>query len=272
MTWKSITSLVLCFALSLPLIGQDNQGEDAGLTPTPNVTLAEPAANKVPGLSLPPNFPVAYDEGFITIKADCKGTVDWIVLTTAKKVKYKTYEKEIDISVPPTDCIVTVFCYGYVDGKLTRAARCDIKVVAPQPKPKPEPEPQPQPQPTPTPEPTPVPPNPSPIPPNAGNLIVTVVEDPLKRDPTYSTVTKWFSTASKLQAAGHRPFLKSIRDPVIKKWLDTAAAKDKNFADALNRAGLPMLIIQNINGKPLAVGPCPRTEEELFSILQGGSK
>lgn len=274
MAWKSFASMLLALCLTLPAMGQEGQQDEEDAVQQPQPVAAAPTTstpNKVTGLTLPPNFNVPYDEGFITVKAECKGSVEWIVLTTAKKVKYKTHNNEVDISVPPEQCVVTVFAYGYADGKLTRAARCDIKVTVPQPKPKPQPEPEPQPEPTPPPPaPNPLPaPDPTPTP-IQGNLIVTVIEDPLKRDLSYTTITRWFSTAAKLQAAGHRPFLKSIRDPAIKNWLDAAAARDKTFADALNRAGVPMMILQDIRGKPLAVGPCPRTEAELFSILQGG--
>lgn len=270
MAWKSLASLMLTFFLALPVHAQQQQQQgqeqDDVYEQPQQVALPANTPNKVPGLSLPPSFSVPFDEGFVTVKAECSGPVDWVVLTTAKKVKYKAKDKEVDISIPPLECTVTVFAYGYVGSKLTRAARCDIQVVGPKDKP----EPSPSPAPTPAPVPPPVPgPDPTPVP-VQGNLIVTVVEDPLKRDLSYTTITKWFSTAAKLQAAGHRPFLKSIRDPAIKNWLDTAAAKDQKLAEAITHAGLPMMILQDARGKPLAVGACPRTEAELFSILQGG--
>ena len=240
----------LCLALSLI---HGAYAQEPPKVEQPVAAVAAPVtANVVPGLKLPNNFSVPYDEGFVTIKAECTGPVEWIVLTTAEKVKYKVTGKELDVAIPPKSCVITIFCYGVVDGKPTRAARVDIDVQGPQP-----------------------PPGPGPVPPPipvTGKLIVTVVEDPLKRDPQYQLITHWVASSAKIRQAGHTTFLKSIRDKAIQTWLDTAAKQNEQFRQALQLAGTPVVIIQSAeNGRLLGAIPCPKTAEDLLRILaQGG--
>lgn len=215
-------------------------------------------ANETQGVKLPDNFTVPYDEGFVTVKAESTGDVEWLILTTAEKIKYKkdVPNKAIDIAIPPKDSVISVFCWAAINGKPTKAARCDITVKGPN-----GPAPNPNPGPTPTPTPIPVP---------KGSLILTVIEDPTARDPSYTLLTRWVDTEQKLIAAGHKPYLKSIKDPVIKNWLNNASDMNAKFKDAVAKAGIPMVIIQGSDGSIFAVLPCPKTEAELLTAISGG--
>lgn len=220
--------------------------------PDPKKVETPNGPNVVPGLSIPAGFDVQWDEGFISLDATSTGPVDWIVLTSADKIKYrKISDKSIDISVPPVECTITVFCYGVIDGKPTAAARCDINVKGPQGK-------RPPPNTKPTPNPTPS---------EDGPFIVTIVEDPTARDPAFTILTKYVDTSNALIQAGHKPFRLSINDPRTKAWLNAAAAKDKKFADALKSTGTPMVVIQDMAGRAVGVIPCPKTKEDLLAIL-----
>lgn len=205
------------------------------------------STNKVPGLTLPANFAVPTDEGFVNIKAECAGAVEWLVLTTATKVKYKVsdQDKEVIIGVPNKPCVVSVFCFGVVDSKPTKVARCDITVTennAPRP-----------------------PPDPPITPPNVvtkGPYVITVIEDPLKRTPDMTLITNWLASVTELKKLGHKAYLVSSKDPAI---INPANGFDK----LLSRFPLPILVIQDPTGKLLGAGPCPKTLDELLKMLQG---
>jgi hypothetical protein len=209
---------------------------------------------------LPDPIKVPYDEGFVTIKAECEGPVEWLVLLTPAdpkskpKLKYKTGTdpKSLDVSVPPEACTISVFCVGVIESKPTRFARTDIIVEAGN-----------------GPRPPPVDPDEKPIPADVP-FIVTVVYDPLNVSNDYTILTKWPDASKQLVAAGHKPYLKSIKDPNIKAWLDAAGKKKPEFAAAIKQAGIPLVIVQDKNGKAVAAIPCPKTVAELLTALRGG--
>lgn len=197
--------------------------------------------NKVENLELPDNFSVPFDEGFITVKAKCDGPVEWIVLSNAAKVKHKVNPalKEVDVSVPPQECVIIVYCYGVIGGKLTKSARTDITVTG---APMPNPSPNPTPQPVPT-----------------GKLHATVVEDASKRTPEIAKVLTSTTLRQKLTEAGIVFRVYDQRDPLLKR---------KNFDSLLSKlGGLPVLIIQSSDGKVISAGPMPRSEEEFLKII-----
>jgi hypothetical protein len=205
------------------------------------------SSNKVDGLSLPASFTVTADEGFVTVKADCKGPVEWIVLTTAQKVKYKVSEsdKEVIVSVPTVQCIITIFCYGVVEGKPTKPARCDITVnVGNGDNPKP-PEPGPKPV------------------PNVGKLNITIVEDPSKRTQDYTLITRWAITKEELEKLGHKSYLLPFNAP-------EATDPKYGFDKLIKQFPLPILVIQDEKGKLLGAGPAPKTLDELKRMIAQG--
>ena len=75
------------------------------------------SSNEVAGLKLPASATVQHDEGFITITADCKGDVRWLVLSTAARVKYKVVKAtEIIVAVPIHEAIVTIYAVLFALG------------------------------------------------------------------------------------------------------------------------------------------------------------
>lgn len=86
------------------------------------------SANKVTNLTLPPNFEVKPDEGFAVIKAECKGTVKWLVVSQ-KSVKYIPIDTTNTLILGiPTNGSVNVFAVGLCDGKLTDFAQTVVTV------------------------------------------------------------------------------------------------------------------------------------------------
>ncbi len=234
------------------LVGQTNiqSEEKPGKEPKKaEVSLDKP--NEVDGLKLPAPFEVPYDEGFVTIKAECSGEVEWIVMVDTGRIKYKTSakENEIDVSIPPKDTIITVFCYGLAGGKLTKAARTEVKVTG----------------------------NPGPVTnpklgQGAGGLpavsyYATVVEDPLRRTADYVSITQWLATRDRLKAAGHKPSLLTTNDKMIK---DQTTGFSTVLSDLTKQGvGLPVLIVQDAQGRLISAGPCPKTADEIMKLVGG---
>jgi hypothetical protein len=226
------------------------QPEITSQQPTNQPSVVTDSPSQVPGLKLPASFSVRTDEGFVSIKAECKGPVQWLVLTTAQKVKYKEMtdpDKELIVSVPNVACVISVFCYGAPDGKLTKPVRCDINVVDSGTNP------------VPTPNPGPTPPAPN----VTGPLNITVIEDPLKRSVDYTLLTQWLSAKAALQQLGHRPFLLSSKDPQVTN-------PTNGFDQLIRRYSLPILVIQDQEGKLLGAGPAPKTLDDLKRMLNQG--
>lgn len=244
--------LLSVFAISLALFLPFSSADEKPATPVPAATAT--SVNDVPGLKLPADFSVNYDESFVTLKAECDGPVDWIVLSTTEKIKYKipAGTNEIDIGIPPKACVITVFCYGLVSGKLTKAARCNITVTGATPTPTPSPSPTPNPSPTPAPA--------------TQALNITIIQDPTKRDPSYTLISQWVTTENKLKAAGHKARMISISDPWVTDPRNTLLAIMQKA-----QVTAPALMIQDAGGKLLGLIPCPKTEAELMKLLsQGG--
>jgi len=89
------------------------------------------SANEVEGLKLPAPMKVDHDEQFVEVTADCAGPVTWVVLGTAKKIKYKLPPKggkTIIVGIPPENCTIAIFCVGWLKDDFTHWARTDIVV------------------------------------------------------------------------------------------------------------------------------------------------
>lgn len=218
--------------------------------------------NILPGIKLPAPFEVSYDEQFVTIKAECTGEVEWLVLGSEGRIKNKinraTNETEVGVPVsgafatPPRDVVIRVYAIGVVDGKMTGHVWTEITVRSAAPAP---------PQPTPTPpQPQPTPPVDPPI--ANSSYHVTVIEDPLRRSPEYVSLTRWLDTRAKLIAAGHKPHQMSTNDPL---YLDPKSG----FAEEVKRVGLPALIIQDKDANLVRAVACPKTAEEILKLLGG---
>lgn len=120
---RKLLSCVLLLGLALPSFSQ------VPTNPAPATETVGASSNKADGIELPPDQNVKFDEGFVTLQANCKGTVKWLVIS-ATKIKYFTLPSNgIIVSVPPQGGLITVFAVGLVDGKLTDFARTSITVT-----------------------------------------------------------------------------------------------------------------------------------------------
>lgn len=220
--------------------------------------VAATSPNKVDGISLPSSFSVNSDELFVSVKAESKSLVEWLVIVTVPstnpptpipKVKYKVVsaDKELTIGIPNVTCVLSIFCWGVLDGKPTKAARCDINVTSkdsPKPQPKPDDNTDPKPKP-------------------AGPFLITIIEDPLKRSADNTLITKWADNKVKLKELGHSGYLVSSKDRQIN---DPA----NGFADLMKKIPLPILVIQTSDGELLGAGPAPKTIDELIKMINQG--
>lgn len=235
-------SFLIC---SLPFYAQ----EDSKKPGTNDTAKSQLSSNEVDGLKLPTSQQVKFDEGFITVSAECKGTVQWLVLSTNAKVKYKinpATPNDIDLAIPPYDSIITLFAVGLVDGKLTKFARTDITVKGPEP---------PDPGPTPPPQPPPPPPRPPEV---IKPLHLTIIEDPIARTPNITSIITSPELANRMKAKGVIYRVYGKNDPVV---------KNKGFDRAIAEFGLPLFILQDNAGNALIVEKLPNTLSEIYNKL-----
>jgi hypothetical protein len=112
----------LSLLLGFSSTNYNQQKNDADKKETPN---------KVENLTLPPDIQVDPDEGFVVIKADCKGSVKWLVLSN-KPTKYLAYETSNTLILGvPSSGTITIFAIGLCDGKQTEYAKTVVSVKAP---------------------------------------------------------------------------------------------------------------------------------------------
>jgi hypothetical protein len=191
--------------------------------------------NEVVGLKLPAPQTVNFDEGFISLTADCKGLVKWLVLSTSVKVKFKVNPaspNDIDIAIPPYESAITVFCIGIVDGKQTEFARTDITVKGP-----------PGPGPGPGPGPDPPPPD------IKGPFWLSIIEDPLKRTDAIKLVIESDNLRAKLRDKQVTLRTFTTNDPALVSPL--------KFDAVLKKYGAPVMILQDDTGKALVISTLP---------------
>ncbi len=200
------------------------------------------SANEVAGLKLPEPKSVEYDEGFVTLEAECKGTVQWLVLSTSVKVKYKVNKStpnEIDIAIPPYESLITVYAVGLVDSKLTAFARTDINVKGP---------------------PVPQPPEPPPAPgPDVKTpLHLSIIEDPAARTPAINNIINSTELRNKLKAKKVNVRVYSKNDEEI---------KNKKFDAVLAKYNTPIIILQDATGKGLVIGELPKDLPSVYKLI-----
>jgi len=184
--------------------------------------------HEVEGLKLPPPQEAVYDDSFVTLTAECKGQVRWLVLSTDLKVKYKISDaspNEIHIGIPPRRAVITVFAVAVVDGKLTDFARTDISVKEGA---------------------QPAPPKPDITMP----LHLTIVEDPQHRTPATQAIIDSLELKKQLESRQclRRVYVKN--DPLL-------AAK--GFTPLIEKHGLPLMVIQDHTGRALTIMRLPVT-------------
>lgn len=243
--------------------------EKTGTRGDPEVTARSLGAtgSEVPDLKLPKSFEADFDDMFVDVTAECKGPVTWLVVSTSEKIKYKLAKEGdpvVTVGIPPRECVISVFCVGFVEGRFTNWARTDIFVHAQNPQPPPEPAPAPQPAPAPGPQPQP---QPMPIP-VGSRLQYTIIEDPRAR--TFETKSIIESPTVRQAIGATNVFrVKDAADPLVATFLAFLQKR---------QVGLPALFVQINDGTrtpkpPLWFGPLPRTEAEMVALvqrLQGG--
>lgn len=215
---------------------------------TPAAPAAASTQNVVAGLTLPASQTVNYDEGFVSLTAECKGTVKWLVLSTTARVKFKVNAETpnyIDVAVPPQEGSIAVFCVGIVDGKLTDIARTDITVRGP-------------PDPTPPVTPPAPPVTPPVTPPAAGPLHLSIIEDPQNRTQAIRGILDNTALVAQLRAKNIIVRTYAMNDPVL---------ATKNFTAIVQRYGAPTLILQDNTGRALVLGSLPATPAALLQQL-----
>jgi hypothetical protein len=229
---KWLYTLACYFALTVAVASSQDRSS-AGVPP---IT----APNEVAGLKLPAAQTVNYDEGFISLTADCKGTVKWLVLSTSVKVKFKVNPatpNDIDVAVPPYESGITVFAIGVVEGKQTDFARTDITVKGPA---------------GPGPPPTPIPPD------VKGPFHLSIVEDPTKRTDAIRNVIESNELRTTLKNKQVALRVYTTTDPEV---------KEKKFDAVLQRFGAPLMVLQDDNGKGLVIGPLSQDVPSLLKLL-----
>jgi hypothetical protein len=197
------------------------------------------AGASVPGLELPPNQTVNFDEGFVNIQAKCKGDVKWLVVSQVK-VKYITVPQtsSIILSVPPQGGVITVFAVGLVDGKLTDFASTNVTVVQNGPSPGPAP---------------------GPVDPSQ-KLHLTFLIDMNNPSPELAKLLNSETLRKGINQKGHWFRLYDIKSPIVAQ---------KNLAGEVAKVGgNNVLIVQSDNGRVLVARAIPNSEAEIFAIIQ----
>lgn len=131
--FKQILSSILLIGLISPALSQTPPVDKKANLPSPNATPVINTPNVVTGLILPPDKTVQSDEGFITIKADCAGTVKWLVLSALKIKYFPLPDNEILVSIPCQTGTINLFAVGTINGVTTDFARINITINAPTP-------------------------------------------------------------------------------------------------------------------------------------------
>lgn len=224
-----------------------------------------PAPDKVPGLALPGPQKVRAGAGYLKVKAECAGAVQFDVESQWEDegAEFKTEALadglSVLVSVPCSAGVIRVTAVGLVEGKLTPFAKTTIEVEVPADRRRPKPAPKPEPAPEPGPEP---PPAPKP----AGGVHVVMVLD-RAGDPKAASLADAKSLRDAIRAAGARPHVYGLTDAVVSQ---------QGYAAVVKKAGgAPALFF--LDEKGLVFGPqkLPATEAEILAALravQGGGK
>lgn len=227
--YRLLVSALLACSLSLPLASQP---------PAAAPQVPPGKAHVVDGLKLPAPQTVPFDEGYINLSADTKGTVKWLVLSTSTKLKFRvspTSPNEITVAVPPYETSMVIFAIAQVDGKMTDFARTEVNVTGG----------------------TKPPDNP---PANVKlPLHLSIVEDPGARTPAIRAI---------IDDPALRDRLKSKQ--ILFRAFATADKVDLQrfrFDGIVATHGVPVMILQDNDGKALVIQRLPADQAELLKIL-----
>lgn len=238
---------ILTIILALALLVTPVFAQEGPVPPKASPTAAAATASSVPGLDIPPDQTVNYDEGFVNLQAKCKGPVKWLVVSGIK-VKYITVAQtnSIIISVPPQAGAINVFAIGLVDGNMTDYARSVITINGPVPGPAPGPNPGPN-------------PGPAPIP--SGKLHVTLLVDMNNVTPELAKLVNSETLRKAITGSGNWFRLYDLKSPIVAtKKLDVVAQKV---------GGSSVMIIQSDDGRVLDARPIPTNENDIIHLVTG---
>jgi hypothetical protein len=203
---------------------------------------AQNLPNSVTGLKLPDPQTVSFDDGLISLHADCKGPVKWLVSSTSPKLKYKINPgtpNDIDIGIPPYEGVITVVCIGIVNNALTDYASTDIIVKGPN-----------QPGPTPS-------PNPGPTQADVKlPLKLIVVYDPAKT--SVEAMHLLDDLRPKLDPSKIKMTVYNNNDPALTQG---------DFPLVLKNYPLPLLVLKDNTGAALVIGQLPADMPSLLKLI-----
>lgn len=231
MDMRSYVSILL--SLSLATAGLDPDRT----TPPERMPRAE-AANATAGLTLPPDFTVPGDQGFVEVQADSPGEVRFAVLGS-QPVRYKLLPKSVIVATPASGGSVVIVAVAVVNGTLSEFARTVVTITPAGPSPGPAP---------------PAPPAPEAV---KGKLYVTIVTDSATQTPAQAAVV---NSAALRQLVQQRGALRVVErsDP----WLANRKL------DAFVPDELPGLIVQSEDGAVRLSRSLPKTEKETLALIR----
>src|SRR5262245_61728743 len=180
-----------------------------------------PTTNKVTGLQLPADQEVKGSTRVVSITAEAKGEVKWLVMNQGKTpVQAMSSGKTLLVFPNDEEDIIAVMAYTSVDGKPSDTAKTLVKVIRSKP--------------------APTPPDPAPTRPVAKTpFFVSMIVSPDTQTPDLANTVNDQSLRNYLSQQGHRLFVLSPRSPSV----------TGGIAQALqNAGGPPALIIQDADG------------------------
>jgi len=239
---KLFSALVALALLAVPASAQPEQDERGDSPKGPPATAPKAnTANKADGISLPPDMTVKNDEGFVSIQAECKGDVKFLVISSIK-VKYVANGNTVIVSIPCAGGVITVFAIGNVGGKLTDFVSTNIQ-ISPASAP-----------------PGPAPPGPGPATPAKGPLHVTFVLDLNNTTQQVAQLLNSPTLRKSVTDAGNFFRIYDKSSPVVAQ-----RGLDKVLQQV---GGNNAMIVQTEQGAVVSATPIPATEAEVTAILK----
>jgi len=241
---KFFSALLALSLLAVPAWAQPELDEKGDSPKGPPAAQAPKAntANKADGISLPPDATVRSDEGFVSIQAECKGDVKFLVISSVK-VKYITNGNTVIVSIPCTGGVITVFAIGNVGGKMTDFVSTNIQISSASAPP------------------GPAPPGPNPPGPAAkGPFHVTFVLDLNNTTPQVAQLLNNPNLRKSVTDAGHFFRIYDKSSPVVAQ-----RGLDKVMQQV---GGNNAMIVQTDQGAVVSATPIPASEAEVMGILR----
>jgi len=237
---KLFSAVLALSLLAVPAWAQP-EPDEKGDGPKGPPAASAPKANKAEGISLPPDSTVRNDEGFVSIQAECKGDVKFLVISSVK-VKYVTNGNTVIVSIPCAGGVITVFAIGNVGGKMTDFVSTNIQITSAAAPP------------------GPTPPGPSPPASVKGPLHVTFVLDLNNTTPQVAQMLNSPTLRKSVTDAGNFFRIYDKSSPVVAQ-----RGMDKVMQQV---GGNNAMIVQTEQGAVVSATPIPASEAEVMNILK----